>query len=171
MSTIEANYVTQSALSSGLAGKADSNTELISGSYSNGTLTLNKISGNIKVNGFSDFKEYELVTSGDITQFISGDIDVNISENFIIQYIYNSTKSGIYVSNEYVLKGNFKVNDTTAMLAPSYRHSSDYFAINRKSTGWGVIYYTASSTNSSEIDVIYDETVPINIYGCYRLFA
>ena len=42
---IASTYATQSALSSGLAGKADAGTEITGGAFSNGTITLNKSDG------------------------------------------------------------------------------------------------------------------------------
>ena len=48
---IASTYATQSALTSGLAGKADAGTEITGGAFSNGTITLNKANGNIQITG------------------------------------------------------------------------------------------------------------------------
>ena len=49
---IASTYATQSALTSGLAGKADAGTEITGGAFSDGVLTLNRNAGDIQINGF-----------------------------------------------------------------------------------------------------------------------
>ena len=48
---IASTYATKSALTSGLAGKADAGTEITGGAFSNGIITLTKALGNISISG------------------------------------------------------------------------------------------------------------------------
>lgn len=48
---IASTYATQSALSSGLAGKADAGTEITGGAFSNGILSLTRALGNLSIEG------------------------------------------------------------------------------------------------------------------------
>lgn len=82
---IASTYATQSALSSGLAGKADAGTEITGGAFSDGTLILNREAGEISIDGF-------LSNQGPILKNFTGDIESHYSSsrggylNFQIQW-------------------------------------------------------------------------------------
>ena len=59
---IASTYATQSALSSGLASKADAGTEITGGAFSNNTLTLNRQVGNISIGGFERISSVSDIT-------------------------------------------------------------------------------------------------------------
>lgn len=88
---IASTYATITALSDGLGGKADANTEITGGAFSNGTLTLNKASGNISISGFSQSETY--TASRALVSDSSGNIAVSTVTSTELGYLDGVTSN------------------------------------------------------------------------------
>ena len=107
-----------STLQSTVAGKADAGTEITGGTFSDGTLTLEKSSGNIEI-PIASTSGKKLVTSGDITQFIESTISqdkcVTVKQEFDIDY-YLIYYTYSYFGRTTISKGKYQTNSTSSNL-------------------------------------------------------
>lgn len=152
---IASTYATQSALTSGLAGKADAGTEITGGAFSDGTLTLNKATGSISI-------PIE-TSSSDMRSDISLSIyDSNPLFEDIKSDSFSTTAPSYYTTNwnadSYCLSVNNIVYyaDRYLFSSASFSNSQISFAYRIVSNKWYDVH--------SNVGVYYSGNIPDNFY-------
>ena len=119
---IASTYATQSALTSGLAGKADAGTEITGGAFSDGTLTLTKQNGNIQITMESSPGPNFPVTTG-------------LYKSGRLPYITATNLSQAYGPTPYRYAGLISLDvDEVMVINNCLLHMSTYVSVPSKST-------------------------------------
>ena len=169
-----------STLQSTVAGKADASTEITGGTFSDGTLTLEKQSGDIEI-PIASVGGKTLVTTGDITQFIQvlpssgGGFTVNIPKEFDIEYIFDSASGAnkyCYCGRITIPKCDFSANDAYSYIHLGYLKLGESYRGEILITGSYTHVYggTPDTTNQSTINYNQNIVVIPNLNN-YRLYA
>ena len=182
---IASTYATQSALSSGLAGKADAGTEITGGAFSNNTLTLNRDAGDIEIDlsnqqdglkignvmlsdgetifGLTDVLDRSAATSSRRPQY---SLYFNSQTELVRNYVYNNISWNTYSNAEslvFIHPDNITYTSTSAMTTSRITmplttndNIGGILSEGKYTIEWALIYMPVEAYFISEIEVSRD---------------
>lgn len=131
---IASTYATQSALTSGLAGKADAGTEITGGAFSNNILTLNKADGTgVDIPLPESISEYDI--SVDMPQFTEAGTVSEISTPIMLVEFINRAENYYTAYNNNILKAENRYITVTRIRVTSNPHFAVKINKNEISSG------------------------------------